>query len=459
MRYLVLCCDYDGTLATEGEVFPETAAAVERLLASGRRLVLVTGRELDELKTVCHCLRLFEYVVAENGALLYHPATDTETPLAQRPPDAFIAALKARGVERVSVGRVIVATWEPYETVVLETIRDQGLELQVIFNKGAVMVLPAGVNKASGLAAALEKLCLSAHNAVGIGDAENDHALLGLCEFGAAVANALPTLKEKADLVTRGARGAGVTELIDELLKDDLASHDSQLTRHHLRLGTRTDGAALDLSPYGQSVTLLGAAGPRRHGIATRLLQQLAECDYTFCLIDPAREFVTLSEAVTLGSAERVATLEEVIKLLRSPGQCGVIDLSALAGTQAAAYANELLSQLLRLKAQAGLPHWLALNATERMAPLETDSTLLQRLPSRLVIGTEARQLGRAWLAATDLLLLSGPRASESLRSFCEVSNRAVPPQPPEEPAEDELLAWWPAQDAAPFRLRITGRS
>src|SRR5581483_8672300 len=134
----------------------------------------------------------------------------TETPLAQRPPDSFVAALRARGVGPISVGRVIVATWEPHETVVLETIRDQGLELQVIFNKGAVMVLPAGVNKASGLAAALQKLCLSAHNAVGIGDAENDHALLNLCEFGAAVANALPTLKERADLVTRGARGAGV---------------------------------------------------------------------------------------------------------------------------------------------------------------------------------------------------------------------------------------------------------
>ncbi len=459
MRYLVLCCDYDGTLATEGEVFPETAAAVERLLASGRRLVLVTGRELDELKTVCHCLQLFEYVVAENGALLYHPATDTETPLAQRPPDAFVAALKARGVERVSVGRVIVATWEPYETAVLETIRDQGLELQVIFNKGAVMVLPAGVNKASGLSVALQKLCLSAHNAVAIGDAENDHALLSLCEYGAAVANALPTLKEKADLVTRGARGAGVAELIDELLKDDLASHDSQLTRHHLRLGIRADGASLDLSPYGQSVTLLGAAGPRRHGAATRLLQQLAECDYTFCLIDAAREFVRLSEAVTLGSPERVATLEEVIKLLRSPGQCGVIDVSALPGTEAAGYARELLAQLLRLKGQVGLPHWLALNATERMSPLDADSALLQRLSSRLIIGTEADQVGRAWLAATDLLLLSGPRAIESLRSFCEMSGRALPAQPAEEPAEGELLAWWPAQEDAPFRLRITGRS
>jgi len=224
MRYLVLCCDYDGTLATEGKVFPETIAALERLIASGRRLILVTGRELDQLHSVCPCLNLFEYVVAENGALLYHPATGAETPLGERPPESFVAALRARNVGPISVGRVIVATWEPHETAVLETIKQQGLELQVIFNKGAVMILPAGVNKASGLSAALGRMGLSPDNAVGIGDAENDHALLALCACGVAVANAVPSLKEEADIVTQGARGAGVVELIDALIADDLRS-------------------------------------------------------------------------------------------------------------------------------------------------------------------------------------------------------------------------------------------
>ena len=58
----------------------------------------------------------------------------------------------------------------------LETIRDLGLEFQITFNKGAVMVLPAGVNKASGLAAAIGELGLSPLKVVGVGDAENDHA-------------------------------------------------------------------------------------------------------------------------------------------------------------------------------------------------------------------------------------------------------------------------------------------
>src|SRR3954447_6075330 len=181
MRYLALCCDYDGTIAHHGRVDEPTLAALKRLRESGRKLVLVTGRELDELLTVFPHTDLFARVVAENGALLYRPESREEQPLDEAPPQSFVDKLVQRGVGPISVGRVIIATWEPHEKTVLETIRDCGLELQVIFNKGAVMGLPAGVNKATGLATALAELELSPHNTVGIGDAENDHAFLSFC--------------------------------------------------------------------------------------------------------------------------------------------------------------------------------------------------------------------------------------------------------------------------------------
>jgi hypothetical protein len=120
------------------------------------------------------------------------------------------------------VGHVVVATVQPNETVALEVIRELGLELQVIFNKGSVMILPASVNKATGLAAGLGELQLSPHNVVGIGDAENDHAFLAMCECGVAVANALDSLKAHADLVTKGRASEGVREIIESLLADDL---------------------------------------------------------------------------------------------------------------------------------------------------------------------------------------------------------------------------------------------
>jgi HAD superfamily hydrolase (TIGR01484 family) len=223
MRYKILATDYDGTLATYGQVDDTTLVALERFLASGRRLVMVTGREIPDLQSVCPRLDLFELIVAENGALLYWPRTGAEHKLAEPPPERFVETLKERGVGPISTGRVIVATWEPHETTVLQTIRDLGLELQVIFNKGAVMILPSSVNKSTGLEAALKELGVDPRDVVAVGDAENDHAFLKYCGFSAAVANALPAVKETADYVMAADHGAGVTELIDAILRNDLA--------------------------------------------------------------------------------------------------------------------------------------------------------------------------------------------------------------------------------------------
>ncbi len=238
MRYFALATDYDGTVAKDGHVNDKTLAALEGLRKSGRKLILVTGRQLDDLQQSFPQLDWFDCIVAENGALLYFPASRQEKTLASQPPVEFIKALQERHVEPFSVGKVIVATWHPNETTVLEVIRELGLELQVIFNKGAVMVLPSGINKATGLMAALNELKLSPHNVVGVGDAENDHAFLSLCECSVAVANALPMVKERVDLVTNGSRGDGVIELIDKLIASDLSEIDSQQQRHKILLGT-----------------------------------------------------------------------------------------------------------------------------------------------------------------------------------------------------------------------------
>ena len=233
MHYLALACDYDGTLAKDGVVRPQTIDALERVGASGRKLILITGRLLEDLQMAFPRLDLFTYVVAENGALLYNPADLTEKLLGEAPPRQFIQALQERGVTPLVTGRVIVASLHPHEKTIVDVIAKLGLELQVIFNKGAVMVLPTGVNKATGLIAALQELKLSAHNVVGIGDAENDLSFLSLCECSVAVANALPSLKEQADYTTKAENGDGVIELIEQLLVDDLKTLDQRAGRRH----------------------------------------------------------------------------------------------------------------------------------------------------------------------------------------------------------------------------------
>jgi len=220
--FTALATDYDATLASGGIVAPTTIEALEQVKRSGRKLILVTGRELPDLGRIFPGLALFDLVVAENGALLFDPAVGKAQPLAPPPSAALVERLRALHVSPLHVGHSIIATREPHEATVLAAIRELGLELQIIFNKGAVMVLPANVNKATGLMAALEHLSLSPHNVVGIGDAENDHAFLLACGCAVAVANALPSLKARTDLVTQGTEGAGVAEIAYRLIATDL---------------------------------------------------------------------------------------------------------------------------------------------------------------------------------------------------------------------------------------------
>jgi hydroxymethylpyrimidine pyrophosphatase-like HAD family hydrolase len=214
-----LATDYDGTIATHGTVDEETRTALRRFRASGRKVILVTGRRIADLSGVYPHLDDFDAIVAENGALLYWPGDGSEEPLAEPPPPEFVQSLVKADVRPIERGRVIIATVEPYQHIVLELIRTAGLELQVIFNKGSVMILPTGVNKATGLKRALKAMGIPPKEVVGVGDAENDHALLDFCGLSAAVANAVPALKGRAHLVLASSHGKGVAELIERLLE------------------------------------------------------------------------------------------------------------------------------------------------------------------------------------------------------------------------------------------------
>jgi hydroxymethylpyrimidine pyrophosphatase-like HAD family hydrolase len=221
MRFDALATDYDGTIAHDGVVDEATVAALQRGRDAGLRLILVTGRELTDLFNTFAHSALFDRIVAENGAVLYEPATKAVDIVAEPPPPALVERLTKENVP-LSVGHSIVATVEPYEHQVLAAIRDLGLEWHVIFNKGSVMALPADVTKATGLAPALAALGLRPARTIGVGDAENDQAFLRACGLAVAVANALPSVKEMADLVTEGARGAGVIELLERALAGEL---------------------------------------------------------------------------------------------------------------------------------------------------------------------------------------------------------------------------------------------
>jgi len=220
-KHLALATDYDGTIAQHGDVTESTREALQDWKESGRKLLLVTGRELPDLQKVCPFTKLFDGIVAENGAVLFWPKTGEKKILAAAPPVDFIHHLRALGVSPLSFGEVIVATQETYKGVILQAIEDMGLKLKIILNKGAVMVLPSSVDKATGLTAAANEIGIALADIVGVGDAENDQVFLTLCGYSAAVGNALSFLKKQVHYVTKATHGAGVEELIYKLLSSD----------------------------------------------------------------------------------------------------------------------------------------------------------------------------------------------------------------------------------------------
>jgi HAD superfamily hydrolase (TIGR01484 family) len=214
----ILAFDYDGTVATDGFVIPPTLEALEALLASGRKLILATGRQLTDLFKIFPQLTLFAWVIAENGAVVYETATGESEILGQPPPEEFLRALDERGIEPVSTGQAIVATTSNHAKALSALIRSMDLPHHVVLNKDSAMVLPDGVNKGSGLQWVLHRLDVSEQEVIGIGDGENDVDLFRASGVRVAVANAVPELKEMADWVTPEPAGIGVEQLSALLL-------------------------------------------------------------------------------------------------------------------------------------------------------------------------------------------------------------------------------------------------
>ncbi len=457
MRYLTLACDYDGTIAHGGLVDEATVEALTRLRETGRRLILVTGRELAGLMRDFPHLYLFDRVVAENGALLYCPADRTEQPLGERVSEAFVQALRDRGVVPLSIGHVIVATWEPNENTVLETIRALALELQVIFNKGAVMILPSGINKASGLSAALCDLKLSPRNVVGVGDAENDHAFLSLCECAVAVANALPILKERADWVTHGDHGAGVVELIDALIATDLRELEPRLHRHHILLGIDNNGTELRLAPAGETLLFAGSSGSGKSTLATGFLERLAEQGYQFCIIDPEGDYEAFAGTVCLGDSEHEPRVEEVLELLETPERNVVVNLLGVGLENRPAYFEGLLPRLQTLRARTGRPHWIVIDEAHHLLPTlwkPTFQTFPQRLGGLLLITVHPDHVTPVVLTAVTLIVALGKTPEQTLQRFSAVLQQPAPAMAPVTLEPGQALAWQLGQEA-PIRFEI----
>ena len=460
MRYRTLACDYDSTLAKDGAVNQETYDALVRLKESGRRLLLVTGRELDDLFRVFPGVEVFDRVVAENGALVYDPATKKSKTLGEKPPDAFVAALKKREIAPLSVGQVIISTWHPNEVAVMKIIQQLGLELQIVFNKGAVMILPAGVNKATGMAEALRDLKLSFHNVVAIGDAENDHAFLKMAELSVAVSNALPMVKETADLVTARSHGAGVVEIIDLMLSNDLATVSELVKRQQLEIGRTAQGSGVCIAPYATNVLVAGASGGSKTTLATSFLERLIQKEYQFCINDPEGDYSELEGVVAYGDSQQSPNLEGLLSTLEKPNQNVVASLLAVPMEDRPAYFEKLLLGLQDLRSRYSRPHWIIINEPHHLLPEAWRPTAIESrwpLQNLFLITADPESVSQTALSLIDAFVVIGKSVNARVESFAKIAGRrlSVPVEIPADLEAGEALLWRVTVDTDPVLFQF----
>ena len=356
--YHAIAIDYDGTLTEEDHPRLDVLAALEEVREAGVKVILVTGRVFSELAQVFPRVDdCFDFIVAENGAVLR--AAGISRAVTAPVPFELDERLVSRGIS-FTRGQVLLACDGQHEVAVLKELRRIGSDCQLVRNREALMVLPAGVSKGSGVSQALRELGLSYHSAVAIGDAENDLALLDRCELRVAVANATPSLRQHADIVLDAPNGAGVLELLrGPVLRGEGTPPPS--SRWRIPLGTSSNGELVTLPASNANVLVIGASGVGKSYVAGLLAERLLELDYSLCIIDPEGDHAPLGRlpgVSTVGGRGGVPPPTEIRALLRNSLGSLVVDLTLMSSKDQPAYLSELFRELREERKQSGLPHW-----------------------------------------------------------------------------------------------------
>jgi hypothetical protein len=242
---------------------------------------------------------------------------------------------------------------------ILTVIRKLELPLTMLFNRSRLMVLPQAISKGTGLRKALNVLRLSTHNAIAIGDAENDHDLLAECEIAVAVGWGSAALQNEADEIVRGDGPRAVAAYIRQVSKETRLPFD-RIGRHRITLATAEDGALLAIAVHGRNFLVVGEPQSGKSWLTGLAAEQMILQGYCVCVIDPEGDYSGLEAlpgVVVLGGEGSLPDMPDVARALRHFDLSVVIDLSRVPYEEKVSYLKTLLPMLASLRRATGLPH------------------------------------------------------------------------------------------------------
>jgi hypothetical protein len=367
----VLAFDFDGTVAVDGVVPPDVEAALEQCRLTGHALFLVTGRRFETV-SLGSLAELFTGIVWENGAVLFHTASgELYFPFGQLPPHV-VDGLAGAGIP-MERGMAIAATWLPHDQAVWEVLRASGGGASVDYNKGAVMIAPMGTSKGAGLERLLTICGLSPRNVAAFGDAENDLSMLKLAEVAVAVSDAVPAVRDMADVVAAEPGPRGVLEILRQY---PLGERYCDVPLHHERpiaLGQSAEGTHVALPASrlaGRNLGVFGDSGTGKSWMVGLLAEGLHHEHYQVLLIDPEGDFGVLRAlpqfVVLEGDRASLPAPSAVVSLLDAAAVSVVLDLSRYPPHLRASYVAELLRTLRPLRHRKYRPHWIVIEEAQQ---------------------------------------------------------------------------------------------
>lgn len=455
MRYVVLATGFDGTLARHGRCDPRSVAMLRALAASGRKLVLVTSRELRDVLDIFPQANLFDYLIAENGAVVHHPAARESQILAPAPSEMLVHELRRRQVEPLSVGSVAVATSSSYRDTLAAIVQRLGLDCHLLDNGTTVAALPTGVSKASGIEHVLNELGLSAHNLVAIGDSDNDISLFELAEHGVAVANASASLKRAADRVTRASHADGFVELAGELLETDLIGAP---TRRRIVIGARGGHHGVSVPPAACSILLAGPSASGKAVLCNNILSQYLLQRYQCCVIGSyalraARDH--FERLTTCGDEHHVPKHVDILAHLEQPTQSVIVNLIAMRSAARATFVEQLIEQLGALQTRTGRPHAIVLDQAEEILNASSAASCARlKATSILYVSARPQNLPPVTLESVAIVVALG----DALGTLNVVPDVTATPASDEPLEPGQALLWFRETGTAPFRVEIDVR-
>ena len=270
MKYRLLASDLDGTLVTDDKrVTGRTKRAVEAMTAKGGIMVLSSGRPSYGVWHVARELSLDReggYILAYNGGELLDCRTgevkfsvtipkdripeiiglsrqyktailtyEGEYIITESGDDIYVAG-EARNV-RMKIKEVpdmISYLTFPIVKLMMVGSEEQILKMEPVMREALgpefsvfrseayhLEILPAGIDKGSGLLKTLDYLGIPREEAISCGDYDNDIPMNEAAGLGVAMANGCPEIKEKADYITLSNEQDGVALVIEKFMLEE----------------------------------------------------------------------------------------------------------------------------------------------------------------------------------------------------------------------------------------------